>query len=201
MTARPDYLRYLESATQAEFAERLRGDGYSVESDSTYGDVQFDLVARKGAQSIAYEFKAGRSPKSSREKMERLQQAAKLAGFEFHIVVVRPPSRVNVEVDDLGSQLLDYVINESFPDELNSLSTHTIISGVSDLEISDIHVGKGEIRVAGTGALEVELRYGSDSDGVSNEDAFPFEFKAILSADGRLQMVEELIVDTSSFYQ
>ena len=202
MTARPDYLRYLESATQAEFAERLRGEGYSVESEQTYGDVRFDLVARKGAQSIAYEFKAGRSPKSNRENIERLQRAAKLAGFEFHIVVVNPPPRVKVEIEDLTSQLLDHMINESFPNELDGLSTHTSISDVGDLEISDIHVGKGEIRIVGTGTVDVDLQYGSDSDDhVISGDAFPFRFRAVLSADGQIQTVEELLVDTSSFYE
>jgi len=201
MTTRPDYLRYLESATQAEFEDRLRAEGYSVQAEESHGGVQFDLVARKGAQSVAYEFKAGRSPKNGRESIERLQRAAKEAGFEFHIVVVNPPPRVSIEIENLASQLHERM-NESLPDELASLSTHTSISGVCDLGISDIRVGKGEIRVVGVGTVDVELQYGSDSDEVPvSGDAFPFRFKAVLSADGGLSKVEELIVDTSSFYE
>jgi hypothetical protein len=134
--------------------------------------------------------------------LNRLQRAAKDAGLEFHIVVVTPPPRVRVEVDRLTEDLQDYMINEAFPDELDSLSTHTRIDGVSDLEISDIHVGHGEIRVAGAGAVDVELKYGSHSDDVpSSGDAFPFSFKVVLSPEGRLKSVEELTVDTSSFYE
>jgi hypothetical protein len=201
MTTRPDYLRYLESATQAEFEERLRSEGYSVQAEESHGGVQFDLVARKGAKSVAYEFKAGRSPKSGRESIERLQRAANEAGFEFHIVVVNPPPRVSIEIENLASQLREHM-NESFPDELESLSTHTSISGVCDLDISDIRVGKGEIRVAGVGTVDVELQYGSGSDeDPASGNAFPFRFKAVLSANGELSRVEELKVDTSSFYE
>jgi hypothetical protein len=202
VTQQPDYLRYLESAKKAEFAERLGAEGFTVETEQSLGDVRFDLVARKGLRSIAYAFKAGRSAKSSRERIERLQQAAKQAGWEFRIVVVNPPPRVHVEVERLAEQLQDYMINESFPDELDTLSTHTRIDGVSDLEISDIRVGHGEIRVEGTGSVDVELKYGSDSDDIpSSGNAFPFEFRVVLSADGQLHSVEELNVDTSSFYE
>jgi len=201
MTTRPDYLRYLESATRAEFEDRLRSEGYSVHTEELYGGVQFDLVARKGTKGIAYEFKAGRSPKSGREDLERLQRAAKEAGFEFHIVVVNPPPRVSIEIENLASQLHEHMI-ESFPDELDRLSTHTSISGVCDLDISDIRVGSGEIRVTGVGTVDVDLQYGSNVDeGSVSGDAFPFYFKAVLSADGVLRQVEELTVDTSSFYE
>jgi hypothetical protein len=214
MTQRPDYLRYLESAKQAEVAERLRAEGFTVETGQALGDVSFDLVARKGSRSIAYEFKAGRFPKSNRADLERLQRAAKRAGWEFHIVVVNPPPRVHVEIDNLAErlaeklperlaeQLHDHMANDSFPDELDTLSTHTRVDGVSDLEISEIHVGNGEIRVGGIGSVDVELKYGSGSDDIpSSGDSFPFDFKVVLSPDGHLKYVEKLNVDTTSFYE
>lgn len=199
MTGQPDYHRYLESAKQAEFADRLRAQGFSVEAGQRVGDLQFDLVARKGAQAIAYEFKAGRSPKNGHDRMERLQRAAKQAGYEFHIVVVNPPPRVSVEVENLAARLRDYMRNDRFPLELDQLAPHTRISGVRDLEIAEIYIGQGEIWVAGTGAVEVELQSGSTDDGFESGDAFPFHFKAVLAADGSLKEVEQLSVDTSSF--
>jgi hypothetical protein len=154
MTQRPDYLRYLESAKQAEVAERLRSEGFTVEAEQLLDDVRFDLVARKGSRSIAYEFKAGRFPKSKRADLERLQRAAKQAGWEFHVVLVNPPPRVHVEIENLAErlaerlperlaeQLHEHMVNGDFPDELDTLSTHTRVDGVSDLEISEIHVGR-----------------------------------------------------------
>jgi Holliday junction resolvase len=202
MTQQPEYLRYLESAKQAEVAEQLRAEGFTVETYKQLGDVQFDLIARKGPKAIAYEFKSGQTARTNREQLNRLQRAAKDAGLEFRIVVVTPPPRVRVEVEQLTEELQDYMINHAFLDELDSLSTHTRIDEVSDLEISDIHIGNGEIRVAGSGSVGVELQYGGDSDGVpSSGDAFPFRFRAVLTPEGQLKSVEELSVDTSSFYE
>lgn len=199
MTSRPDYIRYLESATQAEYEERLRSEGYTVHAEERYGDVQFDLVARKGSKSVAYEFKAGRTPKNDRSGIERLQQAAKRAGLEFHIVLVNPPPRVNIEIEDL-SQKLKRSMQRSIPADVQSLSDRTEISQVYDLRFSEIRVGSGEIRLEGMGTVEVELSNQIDSHVVEGgSDAFPFHFKAVLSADGQLIKVDELTVDTTTY--
>lgn len=201
MTQQPDYIRYLESATRSEFAERLRDEGYSVEPAQTYGDVQFDLVARKGNKQVAYEFKAGKSPKHNREGLERLQRAARDAGLEFHIVVVNPPPRVKVEVENLASQLQGHLVR-FLPQELTQLPYRTTIAAVYDLKITDIYVGDGKVRLAGLATVEVNLHEPDDArDSDSSGDAFPFRFKAVVSADGQLKAVEELIVDTSTFYE
>jgi len=199
--AKPDYARYLESAKRAELGEELRQEGFSVETDKVFDDVQFDLIATKEGKTKAFELRSVGSWKFDRESLRRLRDKARAEGFEFHIVIVNPPPRVNVEIDDLASQLHAYLIHHPL-DELRSLSTHTSVSAVYDLSISDIHVGKGEIRVAGVGTLEVELQYGSDSDDIpSAADSYLFRFKAILNAMGQLQGVEEISVDTSTFYE
>jgi len=198
--AKPDYVRYLESAKRSELVEELRQEGFAVETDKAFDDVQFDLIATKDGKTKAFELRSVGSWKFDRESFRRLQSKARAEGFEFHIVIVNPPPRVNVEIDDLASQLRYYLINNPL-DELDSLSTHTSISGVYDLSISDIHVGRGEIRVAGVGTVEVELQYSSDSDDVpSAGDSYLFHFKVILNAMGQLQDVEEISVDTSTFY-
>jgi hypothetical protein len=198
--AKPDYARYLESAKRAELGEELRQEGFSVETDKVFDDVQFDLIATREGKTKAFELRSVGNWKFDRESLRRLRDKARAEGFEFHIVIVNPPPRVNVEIDDFASQLHHYLINNPL-DELESLSTHTSISGVYDLSISDIHVGKGEIRVAGVGTVEVELQYGSDSDAVPPAgDSYLFRFKAILNAMGHLQDVEEISVDTSTFY-
>jgi hypothetical protein len=206
LTQQPNYLRYLEAAKQAEIAEALLAQGYTVEREHRVGDASFDLIATKGPHKLAYEFKAGRSPRTSRQNLQKLQEVARDEGFEFRIVVVNPPPRVHVEVETLRDRLFDYMLNEAFPDDLDHLSTHTRIEGLSDLEISDIRVRHDEIRVAGTGAVDVELQYGSGSDqetgmGSKLYDSYPFDFIAILDTDGGLVSVEKLAVDTSSFYQ
>jgi hypothetical protein len=202
MTTRPDYLRYLESATQAEYEERLRSEGYSVQAEGCHGDVQFDLIARNGAKTIAYEFRAGGNRGEMRDRLVLLQRAAKEAGFEFHIVAITPPPRVKIEIDDFNRRLFHYMANEGLPIELKTLSDHTKITRIHDVRIADIHVGNGEIRLAGLGSVQVELQDRIEPETLDiSEDAFPFRFKAVLSADGQLKAVEELVVDTSTFYE
>lgn len=201
MIEQPEYFRYLESAKKAEMAERLRAEGYTVETEKLFKDVRFDLVASKGEQGIAYEFKSGNSPQINRESLEHLHLVAREAGLEFRIVVVNPPPRVNVEVDDLSSELLAHLI-DNFPDALDTLSTHTEIDNVTGLDISDLRVRHGDILVEGRGSVDVTLRYGGGSDdGPVSGDAFPFHFKAVLTPEGRLNRVEELTVETNSFYE
>jgi hypothetical protein len=202
MTLQPKYFQYLESAKQAEVAEKLRSEGFVVEIDKPMNDVSFDLVAEKGSLKLAYAFKAGSSPRTSPASLVRLQEAARNAGLEFRIVVVRPPQRSNVQIDHLTEQLANYMTDEAFPNELDILSTRTRIEEVSEVEVSDVHIGQNAIKVSGTGTVSVALNYGSDSaESPSSGNAFPFSFSASLDHHGNLQHVKELVVDTSSFYE
>ncbi len=205
MTAQPSYLRYLEAAKQAETAEQLQAQGFTVESEVEIGGTKFDLVARKGAQELAFEFKAGKSSKTSKQSLQKLQQVAVEQGWEFRIVVVVPPPRVHVEVDVLKQHLFDHLLNHT-PDALDQLSTHTRVDGLSDLEISDLRVKGDEMKIRGTGSIDVELNYGSGLDQDSGQgaglyDSYPFSFAATLEVAGELVSVDELRVDTSSFYE
>lgn len=204
MTQQPSYFRFLEAAKQAETAEALRADGFSVIQELRIGDTQFDLVAEKGSQKLAYEFKAGRSSKTRKDNLQRLQEVAAQQGWQFRIVVVNPPPRVHVEVDHLQQHLLEYLMDR-VPDELDQLSTHTRVCGLSDVEISDLRMTDEDVRVTGTGSVDVELKYGSGSDQGSGEggqlyDSYPLRFTATLMSTGELQSVN-LTVDTSSFYE
>ncbi len=204
MTQQPSYLRFLEAAKQAETAEALRADGFSVVQEFRVGDTLFDLVAEKGSQKLAYEFKAGKSSKTSRDGLHRLQQVAAQQGWQFRIVVVTPPPRVHVEVDRLQQHLLEHLM-DNMPAELDQLSTHTRVCGLSDVEIFDLRMTNEEVRVSGTGSVDVEMAYGSGSDQDSGEgailfDSYPLNFTAILESTGELQSVV-WAVNTSSFYE
>jgi hypothetical protein len=201
VTQQPDYLRYLESAKQAELANQLQTDGFEVETDKKIGDLAFDVVAKRGNQAIAYEIRSVGSRRVTKDVLRRLQVSAKEAGLEFRIVIVNPPPRVKIEIPKLRLDLSDYMINHSFPSELDSLSSATLIENVVDIEISDVRIDEDGTRVEGTGTVEVTLQYGGSSDSVSSRDAYPFEFSVRLKPDTSLASVDKLTVDTSSFYE
>jgi hypothetical protein len=203
MTRYPEYLRYLEEAKRAEIADTLRSEGFSVETEKQIGDVRFDLFAQKGNHSLVYEFKSVGSKRLTRDELVKLQRSAKESGYEFHMVVVNPPPRVTVEVENLASELLDYAINGTYLDDIQALSGNTIIDNITDLDISDIRVSDSGTKVKGTGTIDVILEYGGgeSKDGATMSDAYPFRFAVSLEPDGSLASVDEFVVDTSSFYE
>jgi Holliday junction resolvase len=201
MTTQPDYLRYLAAAKQAQIADELRAQGFAVDTQYAAGDVVFDLVARKGTRRVAYEFKAGKSERTSREGLEHLQRAASREGLEFRIVVVIPPSRLQVEVKELANELLM---------ELNNTLTgvHTLpvpakIDRVSDIGYSEIHIGEGRIHLAGTAAADVTFTQSNTQEGVSlTGESFPFTFNVTTDAEGKIiQVNQPFEFDLSSFVE
>lgn len=89
------------------------------------------------------------------------------------------------DFDDIAQLLYEYLC-DNFPDELNSLSTHTMLEEVTDVEIDSKVVSGETITINGKGWIEVELNYGSESDrwsgdGDSQSDSFKFTFQATIS--------------------
>lgn len=202
MTSQPDYIKYLESAKSAEIAERLRSEGIEVSTEVQRGNVRFDIIARRGDQKIAYEIKAVTRGKNSKEHIRRLQDAARAEGLEFRLLLVNPPRKISIEIDEFASQLLNYLINVEFPTELYSLASQVYLENVSDVEVSSLHVTSDGIRVEGSGTLEVQLVYGGGGeDGLSNSDSYPFTFDVLLDHENKISGVSQLHVNTDSFYE
>ncbi len=198
MTTQPDYLRYLEAAKQAEVADQLRREGYLVEQHKLIGNETFDLLATKHGRTTAYEFKSAGHRRFSKQELNKLQQTAAQAGYTFRMVVAVPPPRVDVEIERLSEYLLAHLVAD-IPSELDLLSSQTVIDSVHDISVESVKVHHGEITVTGSANVVVTLQFGGSSDSVSNIDAFPFHFEAILDADGALASIQNIHVDVSSF--
>ena len=199
MTQQPDYLRYLESAKQAELASQLREEGFTVELNKKVDNLSFDLVAKQGERAIAYEFRSVGGRRIDKAVQRSLQELAKRTGMEFRVVIVNPPPRVKVEIDSLQRELLSYALDNHI-DKLDTLSTHTSIERIDDLEISEVRVSEAGTKVKGTGTVSVTLQYGSGSDdGPRMTDAYPLFFEAMLGPDQKLALVSRFEVDASSF--
>ena len=94
---------------------------------------------------------------------------------------------------------------EDVPDDLNSLSSATIIDDVGDIEIGELTINEGGIiYVKGSGMISVILQYGPSGDGISSSDSYPFSFEVNLSIKDEELIIQEILlltVDTSSFYE
>lgn len=202
ITNRPQYYRYLEEAKRAELAEQLQADGYHIELDSRSGDLRYDLVAKKGAEKIAFQVKSRDALRDSKKQIEQLTSAAKKLGYDFRLVIVTPPKEPSIEIQGFKEILLDYLQNNDFPQELYDIASQPSIDSVVDVEIDILHVRKDDIQVAGSGTLEVTLVYGGGGeDGMTTQDEYPFEFEVILNHELEISRVESLSVDVSSFYE
>lgn len=81
-------------------------------------------------------------------------------------------------------------------DDLDALSTQTIFTGIDVFEDAIVKDGN---KFAAPATVYVELNYGGSKDGVVMGDSFPGT--VTFKYDGKAVELEDIIVDTSSFYK
>ncbi|MCB1504345.1 MAG: hypothetical protein KDJ47_05145 [Hyphomicrobiaceae bacterium] len=86
--------------------------------------------------------------------------------------------------------------------ELDILSQHTFVEGPTIDQIRVLGIDADKIYYVITGEVEVTLNYGSGEDGVSMNDAFPFEL-TMEAPVAESDKFENIVcqVDTGSFYE
>lgn len=202
-TAQQEYSEHLIALRRAEVASELERQGYRVESNASLNDHKAALVASKpGSKTVIYEFELPGNLHHNSEHIRRLRKIADEKGFEFKLVVVTPPKRVEVAVEGLRQALESKFVERLDSTALASLASHVEIDDVADLEITSLNVRGEQTDVAGQGVVDVRLDYGGGDtrDGVTAYDSFPFTFDVTLSAQPQVVLVRNLEVDTSSFH-
>jgi len=201
--------KYLHEIAIEQIADDYRKRGYSVYKEEKLGKFRADLVAIKGKEQIVIEVKSGRMTSERKEKLAGIADYIRnLGGYKFLVVVATTPKEKKLEIRGIESIITNYVLSE-LPPELDSLSTHTSIDGVTDVDLDEIEIVDGLVFVKGDGVVSVRLQFGSDGDqengdGQIGNDSFPFEFELTLefSSDNKLNIVKvgKLNIDTSSYY-
>lgn len=188
----------LEYLKLREVASQLRAEGYEVIETSDEG---FDLVATKENKKLAVEVKASSQLLDSAESIRKLRKLALKHGYdEFRLIIVNPPREVTVSIEGLEEKLGTF-LGENLPDELDELSSHTIIEAVNDINIESIRVTTEGVQVIGNGVVDVELNYGNNSEGVSSNWSFPFGFDVTLDHELEVSSNAKIHPDTSSWYE
>jgi len=196
--------KHLLKAAIDETKEAYTRQGYSVKEQAKIGEFYADLIASKDNHEIIFEFQARGVPGRSNEQLLSMTKLAKTRpNAELKLVYVEPPASLHVEVEEIET-VIEHEIMNDMPSELDSLSTHTFIDEVSDVEFDRIHIAKDSISLDGTCNISVQLQYGSDNDvergeGAVSSDSFIAKFQ--LEMDGNYNVEHfEISVDTSSFY-
>ncbi len=192
--------RYLVLSKLREIESELVSHGYAVSSGTVNKD--YDLVAIKGSERIAVEVKAASDLKDSRDELRKLRERAARDGYQLRLVIVKPPHRISVEIENLEQTICEYMM-DNIPSELDEISSRTSIEEVSDIGFDDLHIGREGIDVKGSGLVSVHLEYGGgeERDGLDLEDSYPLTFDLRLSHVLSIEEVRSLNVDTSSFYE
>lgn len=211
MEIKKQYLqKYLHLIAIDQIADNYIQRGYNVSKEERLGKYQADLIARKDNETIVIEVKAGKLTAEKKEAIIKLGDYVRLQGnYKFLVVIATPPKDKKLEIAGIEELLFDHFMDD-FPDKLDLLSTHTKLEAITDVDIDEMSIDGETIYIKGDGVVEVELQYGSEGDqdredGHKNYDNYPFTFAITLEYNNKRELqitdVDELLVDTSSFYE
>lgn len=202
------YLKYLHEIAIEQLIEEYSSKGYKITKEKEIGNFRADLFVEKENEKIIIEVKTSKLTPSFREKMKEISKIANSRGYKFFIVNANPPENKKISIDGIEEIFTNYLIDD-LPSELDSLSTHTRLDEVLNVEIDKIDIENNLINIIGSGVVSVNLQYGSDYDqdtdiGNNFNDRYPFTFNVTLKVNNSKLAIEDidlLDIDTSSFYE
>jgi len=153
----------IERSAQRQIADEYRNKGYSVYLGKEIDNYKCDVYAENGDEKIAIEIKVAKISNETKKKYLKLAKSLLKHGVKLVLVVARLPPRKDIKFDGLSEILFDY-LQSNPPDIIESMSTHSSISEVCDIDISSINIDDDVISVKGTATISVELQFGSSSD-------------------------------------
>lgn len=189
--------RHLHEAAIDQLVRQLESEGWTTARDVPLGAGRWraDLLARRDGTAIVYEVKS-----SSQEggQAQGLARAARELGAGFRLVFVRPPRTIRAEVEGIG-ELLTEALSDPLNDDLAQLSDRTIVDGVSDVDVGVIEVRGAEVKVEGSGAVDVTLT-AEGGDLEVDRLSLPFTFRLTLGPDRKAVGEVQIEIDTSPWY-
>jgi len=197
--------RHWYAAAEEQLAREYRSRGYEVQTEARLGEFDVDIYAKKGDDVVVVELKKGNSNSVQSKQISALRNyVVHQLGGRFLLYFVKPPEEASIEIEGLD-ELLAELLREN-PGNLMDLATHVMVEEVDGIEIHTVSMTHSGTRVLGAGTVYIELQYGSSGDlsrgdGVVSSDSYPFEFDLLLDSELNVSEVNQLEVDTSSFYE
>lgn len=179
-----EILSGIEYTAINKITKELERDGFVVENMAHIKEngkkCVFDLYAEKGEEKRIYELKIGKN-KIQKKRFFALQEEAKRLSAKLYIVYLEIPRSKEIEFNELDQIIYEDIIND-LPSEIDSLSTHTTIESVDNIEIDTIEITNGIAKVTGAGTINLHLQFGSKTDfkndaGLEDIDTVDFFFK------------------------
>ena len=101
----------------------------------------------------------------------------------------------------LQDELVQNATSYDFWSDLDELSTQTVIHYVEVEEVDFDPIERKSIHFSGTLAFNLELRHGSQRDGVYSNVSIPGNFKGFIDPEHDEWSLRDVSVDTSSYYE
>lgn len=195
---------YLEQFALDRIVKEYVARGYAVKTNVRVKDFIVDAIASKGNEKIYFEIKSGKVSAHAIAAMQRLQKyVAEQTNARFKYVVATPPKDILVDIDWIA-EAIEKHITDNPVEELDTLSTHTRILEVADIDIDSLIWHQETIVASGSGMVTVSLQYGSDSDQEPGdkdiEEIFPFDFEAVFGEEKNIEEMVEFKADTTRFH-
>lgn len=191
-----------------QYTDQLKAEGFKIICSQLNNNRSIDLYAQKKDDKRLYEFKYYKNHNSESKKTNIIENKkyAKSIGAKFSIVYLNPLKEKIIEFDELSTILLSNFSAIETPDELDHLSTHTIITDIEVDSLDHIEIiNNDNINISGNATISVLLQYGSDRDlnnniGSESSEYFPMSFTVNLDNDFTIQNFDYYI-DTNDFYR
>ncbi|MBX9701404.1 MAG: hypothetical protein K2X74_18365 [Acetobacteraceae bacterium] len=181
--------RHLHEAAVEQLASRLAGDGYDVEREPSADQARradFDLIARRGSETVFYEVKVlGEDAAPAAKRLGVLSAKARELGGRFKLVVIRPNREVDVEVQGIEGALRE-ALNNDPTGQLGELGSRIEVSQVDGVEIEQLRVLPGRrTRAVGRAIASIQHYAEGGSLHFASSDV-PFGFDVALDAEGQV---------------
>jgi hypothetical protein len=177
------WAEFLEQEQKQELMKSLSAEGYQVIDPQL--DTEFDLLARKGNEVIAFEIKLSNRLADDADQLESQRRMAMKRGYtDFRLMVLHPPRETDVDVAGI-EQKLKLFLNAKMPPELAELAQLIRIRDIQNVSYREVHIDETGIAAASPATAIVEF----EADGVDEAEpptfhmTFPFKFDALLNRE------------------
>jgi hypothetical protein len=192
-------IKALHNAKIEQLADNYKQRGFIV--DEKASDHKFDLVLRNDTtnRAIAFEIKTLPLSQDAFNQIQELKEQAKALGYEFRLVTISRPKKLDVEIDWFNEALLNYLISNE-PTELWELGAEVLDIRKVKAEIYSLSIKDNEALINAAGSIEVVIPKPESIHGSTDlYTVLPFEGEFNVDMNSRQIIKGTVHVDTSEW--
>ncbi|MEN3331997.1 MAG: hypothetical protein V7641_1362 [Blastocatellia bacterium] len=193
-------IKALHNAKIEQLADNYKQRGFIV--DEKAGDHNFDLILRNDTtnQVIAFEIETLPLSQDAFEQIQQLKDQAKALGYEFRLVTISRPKKLDVEINWFNEALLNYLVSNE-PIELRELGAEVLKVRKVEADIDSLFIEDNKALINAAGSIEVAIPKPESSHifGTDLYTVLPFDGEFNVDMHSRQIINGKFHVDTSEW--